>query len=70
MAALLDRRQSDATVSSDQDNGGGDDKDSNASVPGGPPMFQSLLMKFLDNDAPVPAPDDCPQVSLLWIIIV
>lgn len=24
-------------------------------------MFQFLLMKFLDTDAPVPAPDDCSQ---------
>ncbi|KAJ8916222.1 hypothetical protein NQ315_016361 [Exocentrus adspersus] len=59
VAALLDRRQSDATSIADQEAAPGDDKDSNSSVPGGPPMFQSLLMKFLDNDAPVPAPDDC-----------
>lgn len=64
VAALLDRRQSDSSSSGDQEGGGGDDKDSNNSVPGGPPMFQSLLMKFLDSDAPVPAPDDCSQVSL------
>lgn len=64
VAALLDRRQSDSSSSGgDQESGGGDDKDSNNSVPGGPPMFQSLLMKFLDSDAPVPAPDDCSQVS-------
>lgn len=64
VAALLDRRQSDAAASSSGDHDGAvaDDKDSNVSVPGGPPMFQSLLMKFLDVDAPVPAPDDCPQV--------
>lgn len=65
VAALLDRRQSDAATSSSADHDGAvtDDKDSNVSVPGGPPMFQSLLMKFLDTDAPVPAPDDCPQVG-------
>lgn len=64
VAALLDRRQSDTAASSPADHDGtiADDKDSNVSVPGGPPMFQSLLMKFLDTDAPVPAPDDCPQV--------
>lgn len=63
VAALLDRRQSDAATSPSPENDGAiaDDKDSNVSVPGGPPMFQSLLMKFLDTDAPVPAPDDCPQ---------
>lgn len=62
VAALLDRRQSDTNTSTDQEAAPGDDKDSNSSVPGGPPMFQSLLMKFLDNDAPVPAPDDCIMV--------
>lgn len=62
VAALLDRRQSDSNTPGDQEAAPGDDKDSNSSVPGGPPMFQSLLMKFLDTDAPVPAPDDCPMV--------
>lgn len=63
MAALLDRRQSDSAVTppTEHDTTVTEDKDSNVSVPGGPPMFQSLLMKFLDTDAPVPAPDDCPQ---------
>ncbi|XP_008193999.1 mediator of RNA polymerase II transcription subunit 12 isoform X1 [Tribolium castaneum] len=61
VAALLDRRQSDSATNGDQETAPGDDKDSNCSVPGGPPMFQQLLMKFLDSDAPVPAPDDCPQ---------
>jgi mediator of RNA polymerase II transcription subunit 12 len=61
VAALLDRRQSDTTANNDQEATAGDDKDSNCSTPGGPPMFQSLLMKFLDSDAPVPSPDDCPQ---------
>lgn len=62
VAALLDRRQSDTTTTNDQETNTGDDKDSSSSMPGGPPMFQSFLMKFLDNDAPIPAPDDCPQV--------
>ncbi|XP_049822887.1 mediator of RNA polymerase II transcription subunit 12 isoform X3 [Aethina tumida] len=61
VAALLDRRQSDTTTTNDQETNTGDDKDSSSSMPGGPPMFQSFLMKFLDNDAPIPAPDDCPQ---------
>lgn len=65
VAALLDRRQSDTNTTTDQEAATGDDKDSNSSVPGGPPMFQSLLMKFLDNDAPVPAPDDCIMVLKL-----
>ncbi|KAJ8982058.1 hypothetical protein NQ317_001467 [Molorchus minor] len=62
VAALLDRRQSDSNPTGDQETPPGDDKDSVSSVPGGPPMFQSLLMKFLDNDAPVPAPDDCSMI--------
>lgn len=64
VAALLDRRQSDSSSNNEQDATAGDDKDSNSSVPGGPPMFQSLLMKFLDVDAPLPSPDDTPQVKL------
>lgn len=64
VAALLDRRQNDTNVTADQDANTLDDKDSNNSVPGGPPMFQSLLMNFLDTDAPVPTPDDCPQVCI------
>lgn len=59
VAALLDRRQSDTTANSDQETTPNDDKDSNCSIPAGPPMFQSLLMKFLDSEAPVPSPDDC-----------
>lgn len=58
----IDRRQSDTNPSESQETTTGDDKDSNSSVPGGPPMFQSLLMKFLDVDAPIPGPDDSPQV--------
>ncbi|CAH0557477.1 unnamed protein product [Brassicogethes aeneus] len=61
VAALLDRRQSDSNATGDQEAASGDDKDSTSSMPGGPPMFQSFLMKFLDNDAPVLAPDDCSQ---------
>ncbi|KAF7269352.1 mediator complex subunit kohtalo isoform X2 [Rhynchophorus ferrugineus] len=61
VAALLDRRQSDVNPSDGQETTQNDDKDSNSSMPGGPPMFQSLLMKFLDTDAPVPSPDDCAQ---------
>lgn len=62
VAALLDRRQSDTAAASEQEATAGDDKDSSSSVPGGPPMFQSLLMKFLDTDAPVPSPDDTAPV--------
>ncbi|XP_060517503.1 mediator of RNA polymerase II transcription subunit 12 isoform X2 [Cylas formicarius] len=61
VAALLDRRQSDSNPLNDQEATAGDDKDSSSSLPGGPPMFQSLLMKFLDVDAPLPSPDDCAQ---------
>lgn len=66
VAALLDKRQSESVSPTDQDTSTNDDKDSNSSVPGGPPMFQSLLMKFLDNDAPLPSPDDCSQVFYLF----
>uniref|UniRef100_A0AAR5PM52 Mediator complex subunit Med12 domain-containing protein n=1 Tax=Dendroctonus ponderosae TaxID=77166 RepID=A0AAR5PM52_DENPD len=61
VAALLDRRQSDSNPSENHDAIPGDDKESCGSVPGGPPMFQSLLMKFLDIDAPLPSPDDSVQ---------
>ncbi|XP_071052506.1 mediator of RNA polymerase II transcription subunit 12 isoform X3 [Onthophagus taurus] len=70
VAALLDRRQNDASSTTDQDASTTDDKDSNSSVPGGPPMFQSLLMKFLDTEAPVPAPDDCPQKKTAFTNLV
>lgn len=65
VAALLDRRQSDTSTNADQETTANDDKDSNCSVPAGPPMYQSLLMKFLDNDAPVPSPEDCPAVCII-----
>lgn len=54
VAKLLEKRQ--AEVTSGTGNGEsdtGDDKDSVASVPTGLPIFQSLLMRFLDFDAPV-----------------
>ncbi|KAI4466488.1 mediator of rna polymerase ii transcription subunit 12 [Holotrichia oblita] len=70
VAALLDRRQNDTTTSSDQETSTLDDKDSNSSVPGGPPMFQSLLMNFLDTDAPVPTPEDCPQKKIAFTNLV
>lgn len=70
VAALLDKRQQDSSATSAGDQEGasapsapGDDKESTGSAPGGPPAFQSLLMRFLDRDAPVPAPDDCVLVS-------
>nr|CAH7731850.1 unnamed protein product [Callosobruchus chinensis] len=69
VAALLDRRQADATTSTGTAGGGGgavgaeqdagEGEESSCSAPGGPPPFQSLLMGFLDRDAPVPAADDC-----------
>lgn len=52
VAKLLEKRQSDLLASS-EDNSPSDDKDSIASAPTGPPIFQSLLMKFLDKDAPI-----------------
>lgn len=73
VAALLDRRQSDSSSGNEQEgnnNTGTEDKDSNCSISGGPPMFQSLLMKFLDTDAPVPAPDDCPQKKIAFTNLI
>lgn len=49
VAKLLEKRQAEANGESDT----GDDKDSTASAPTGLPIFQPLLMKFLDFDAPV-----------------
>lgn len=69
VAALLDRRQSDISSSTDQDTII-DDRDSSSSMPGGPPMFQSLLMKFLDTDAPIPSLDDSPQKKTAFTNLV
>lgn len=55
VAWLLDKRQLDITSADDVTNTA-DDKDSTSSAnnqPGGLPVFQNFLMKFLDNDAPV-----------------
>ncbi|XP_065362312.1 mediator of RNA polymerase II transcription subunit 12 [Calliphora vicina] len=64
VAILLDKRQIEVTTPSAEDNNNGlgnsnnpnDDKDSIASgagLIGGLPVFQSVLMNFLDHDAPV-----------------
>ena len=63
MAILLDKRQIEITTPSPEDNNNGngnnntnDDKDSIASgagLIGGLPVFQSVLMNFLDHDAPI-----------------
>lgn len=52
VAKLLERRNAHVLA------GGGDgadseDKDSASSIPAALPVFQPLLMKFLDHDAPV-----------------
>lgn len=55
VAWLLDKRQSEVTAS-ETDNTNGDDKESIGSgnvFSGGIPIFQKILMNFLDNDAPV-----------------
>lgn len=54
VAKLLEKRQ--AEVCCSEPDNPGDDKDSTSSLTGAPnglPVFQPLLMKFLDNDAPV-----------------
>lgn len=59
VAILLDKRQCDVTSPADNEgsnNNANDDKDSVASgvgLIGGLPVFQTILMDFLDNDAPV-----------------
>ncbi|XP_030027679.1 mediator of RNA polymerase II transcription subunit 12 isoform X3 [Manduca sexta] len=55
-AALLDRRQHQLHHHHDHHATGSDDKESISSGTGiynGPPIFQNLLLRFLDNDAPV-----------------
>ncbi|CAH2068907.1 unnamed protein product, partial [Iphiclides podalirius] len=55
-AALLDRRQQLLHLHHDHHATGSDDKESISSGTGlynGPPIFQNLLLRFLDNDAPV-----------------
>lgn len=53
VAKLLEKRQNEVTAgSSSNDTEPGDDKDSVSSMPTGLPVFQPLLMKFLDQDAP------------------
>lgn len=49
VAKLLEKRQIEVTAN---DTEPGDDKDSGSSMPAGLPVFQPLLMKFLDQDAP------------------
>ncbi|KAJ0181317.1 hypothetical protein K1T71_003402 [Dendrolimus kikuchii] len=64
-AALLDRRQHQLTHHHhEHHNNGSDDKESISSGTGlfsGPPVFQNLLLRFLDNDAPVL--DESPNAS-------
>lgn len=63
VAWLLDKRQSEV-LPSDSDNPNSDDKESIGSgngFGGGVPIFQSILMKFLDNDAPVLDENGSPQ---------
>ncbi|CAH0406083.1 unnamed protein product [Chilo suppressalis] len=55
-AALLDKRQQLLHQHHDHHATGSDDKESVSSGTGlysGPPIFQNLLLRFLDNDAPV-----------------
>ncbi|XP_068629231.1 mediator of RNA polymerase II transcription subunit 12-like isoform X2 [Battus philenor] len=55
-ATLLDRRQQLLHLHHDHHATGSDDKESISSGTGlynGPPIFQNLLLRFLDNDAPV-----------------
>lgn len=57
MARLLEKRQTEilnpGTFSAPGDNDISDDKDSVTSVPVPFPIFQPILMKYLDHHAPV-----------------
>ena len=56
VAWLLEKRQNEITNSNDSETNVNDDKDSVNSgnnCSNSTPIFQSILMKFLDNDAPV-----------------
>ncbi|XP_059617864.1 mediator of RNA polymerase II transcription subunit 12 isoform X2 [Phlebotomus argentipes] len=65
VAWLLDKRQTEVTSSNENEatNGNSDDKDSISSGAGvnGSPVFQKILMNFLDNDAPVLEENGNPQ---------
>lgn len=55
VALLLEKRQANLT-GDNGDNDDNDDKDSVSSgnvTPNSLPVFQGLLLKFLDNDAPI-----------------
>lgn len=52
VAKLLERRNA-LVLAGGSDSPDSEDKDSASSLPPGLPVFQSLLMKFLDQDAPV-----------------
>lgn len=72
VAWLLDKRQSDVT-SADSETNTADDKDSTSSAnnqPGGLPVFQTFLMKFLDNDAPICDDNSSPQVKAMFTNLV
>lgn len=72
VAWLLDKRQSDVT-SADSENNTADDKDSTSSAnnaPGGLPVFQTFLMKFLDNDAPIMDDNSSPQNRQMFTNLV
>ncbi|GAB0086625.1 Mediator of RNA polymerase II transcription subunit 12 [Sergentomyia squamirostris] len=65
VAWLLDKRQNEVTSTNENEtsNGNNDDKDSVGSGAGfnGTPVFQKILMNFLDNDAPVLEENGTPQ---------
>ncbi|XP_066905955.1 mediator of RNA polymerase II transcription subunit 12 isoform X3 [Halyomorpha halys] len=52
VAKLLERRNA-HVLAGGNDNNDAEDKDSSSSLPAALPVFQPLLMKFLDHDAPV-----------------
>lgn len=69
VAMLLEKRQAHLTG----DNGENDDKDSVSSgnvIQNSLPIFQGLLMKFLDNDAPVLEENGTPQNKTMFTNLV
>lgn len=68
VAKLLEKRQAELT-GNDCDNGD-NDKESTVSIPPGLPVFQSLLMKFLDYDAPVLGKLKFFSEFLFWFFLI
>nr|CAD7412729.1 unnamed protein product [Timema cristinae] len=73
VSKLLEKRQGDLCAAVAGEGEGQDDKDSVCSGTGAPlglPVFQNLLMKFLDNDAPVLDDNPSPQNRAMFTNLI